>query len=101
MIVNRDGNSYAGTDVCHVKTEGVGTAYHNMTGDVTFWKTGTGITDVTTTVTVNEGILKGTALLDRCFRVNYFGNGVTYRILCVSGFVFSMEAICYSPYHVP
>ncbi len=50
-IKDRAGNSYAGTDVCHVKTEGVGTEYHNLTGDVTFWKTGRAITDVTTTLT--------------------------------------------------
>jgi len=36
---------------------------------------------------VNEGVLKGKALLDECFGVNSFGNGVMCRILCLSGFV--------------
>ncbi len=50
-IKDRAGNSYSGTDVCHVTTEGVGAEYHNLTGDITFWKTGAAITDVTTTLT--------------------------------------------------
>ena len=50
-IKDRAGNSYAGTDVCHVKTEGVGAEYHNLTGDITFWKNGHAVDGVTTTLT--------------------------------------------------
>ena len=50
-IKDRAGNSYAGNDVCHVKTEGVGPEYHNLTGDVTFWKNGHAVDGVTTTLT--------------------------------------------------
>ena len=50
-IKDRAGNSYAGTDVNHFKTEGVGAEYHDVRGGVTFWKNGEAITDVTTTLT--------------------------------------------------
>ena len=50
-IKDRAGNSYAGTDINHVKTEGVGAEYHNLTGDVTFWKNGHAVDGVTTTLT--------------------------------------------------
>ena len=44
------GNSYAGTDICHVKTQALNAEYHNLTGNITFWKTGTAIPEVTTTL---------------------------------------------------
>ena len=42
------GNSYAGTDTYDFTTNATSSA-HNLTGSVTFWKTGTAIADVTST----------------------------------------------------
>ncbi len=44
------GNSYAGTDICHFKTDIPDAAYHNLTGGVTFWKNDAAVSDVTTTL---------------------------------------------------
>ena len=47
-------NSYAGNDICHVKTEIPGAEYHNLTGGVTFWKNDAAISNVTTTLTSQQ-----------------------------------------------
>jgi len=47
-------NSYAGNDICHVKTEIPGAEYHNLTGGVTFWKNDAAVSNVTTTLTSQQ-----------------------------------------------
>ncbi|MFZ4524514.1 MAG: FG-GAP-like repeat-containing protein [Chlorobium sp.] len=53
-INDMSGNSYAGNDICHVKTEIPDAAYHNLTGGVTFWKNNAAVSDVTTTLTSQQ-----------------------------------------------
>jgi methionine-rich copper-binding protein CopC len=53
------GNSYSGTDTYDFTTAAVAPVFHDLTGAVTFWKTGVAITDVTsafTSIPVTAGI---------------------------------------------